>query len=386
MAKYSFSTFQSQKLCQLYYLYFMKIDAITSFLDSIAHPSLQESYDNAGLITGNQNWECTGVLVSLDATEEIIAEAKSKNCNLIVAHHPIIFSGLKKINGKNYVEKAVIAAIKNDIAIYAIHTNLDNVQNGVNGKIANLVGLQNTAVLLAKENILKKLFTFVPLKDAEQVRTAIFAAGGGHIGNYAECSFNVEGTGTFKAGKGTNPFAGKIGEQHQEAEVKLEVIFPAYLEKVIVKSLLEAHPYEEAAYDIISLSNSFKEIGSGIIGVLNEPMDELAFLTKLKQVFNLKIIRHTELKGFLVKKVAICGGAGSFLIPKALAAGADFFISSDIKYHEFFDANGQMVIADIGHYESEQFTIDLLKEVLAEKFPTFAVLKTEVNSNPIRYF
>jgi len=364
----------------------MKIDVITTFLESIAHPSLQESYDNAGLITGDKDWECNGVLVTLDATEEIIFEAISKKCNLIIAHHPIIFSGLKKINGKNYVEKAIIAAIKNDIAIYAIHTNLDNVKDGVNGKIADLLNIQNRSFLSFKENILKKLFTFVPVKDAGYVRNAIFNAGGGHIGKYAECSFNVEGIGTFKAGKETNPFVGKIGEQHSEAEIKIEVVFPGYLERTIIKALLEAHPYEEVAYDIVSLSNSFMEVGSGIIGVLNEPMEELDFLTKLKQVFNLKIIRHTELRGHPIKKVAICGGAGSFLISKALTAGADLFITSDVKYHEFFDANGQMVIADIGHYESEQFTIDLLKDVLEEKFPTFAVLKTEVISNPVRYF
>ncbi len=364
----------------------MKIYEIISFLETIAHPSLQETYDNAGLITGYQNWECSGILVSLDATEEVINEAKAKNCNLIVAHHPIIFSGLKKINGKNYVEKAVIAAIKNDIAIYAIHTNLDNVLAGVNGKIADLLGLENISVLSFKENSLKKLFTFVPVNAAEKVRNAIFAAGGGQIGNYSECSFNAEGTGTFKPGNNTNPFVGKIGERHQEPEIKIEVIFPEWLENKIIQSLLLAHPYEEVAYDIISLDNNLSSIGSGIVGELKETASEVEFLQKLKKVFNLKIIKHTKLKDTPVIKVAVCGGAGSFLISRVLAAGADFFITSDIKYHEFFDANDEMVIADIGHYESEQFTIDLLKDVLAQKFPTFAVLKTEVITNPVRYF
>jgi len=364
----------------------MKIGEIISFLETIAHPGLQETYDNAGLIIGSQNLDCSGILVTLDATEEVINEAQSRNCNLIVAHHPIIFSGLKKINGKNYVEKAVITAIKKDISIYAIHTNLDNVLAGVNGKIASLLGLENISILSSRENILMKLFTFVPVHAAEKVRNAIFDAGGGQIGNYSECSFNAEGTGTFKAGKNTNPFVGKPGEQHQEPEIKIEVIFPSWLEKKIIQSLLQVHPYEEVAYDVISLDNTFQSIGSGIIGELKSPTDEAGFLQKLKDIFNLKIIKHTHLKGSPVKKVAVCGGAGSFLIPKALAAGADFFITSDIKYHEFFDANGRIVIADIGHYESEQFTIDLLKDVLAQKFPTFAVLKTEMNTNPVSYF
>ena len=364
----------------------MKIGEIITFLETIAHPMLQETYDNAGLIIGSQNVDCTGILVSLDATEEVIMEAKARNCNLIVAHHPIIFSGLKKINGKNYVEKAVIAAIKNDISVYAIHTNLDNVLAGVNGKIASILDLKNISVLSSRENILKKLFTFVPVHAAEKVCKAIFDAEGGQIGNYSECSFNAEGKGTFKAGENTNPFVGKPGEQHEEPEIKIEVIFPAWLENNIIQSLLQAHPYEEVAYDIISLENRFQSIGSGIIGELESSTDEVSFLKKLKDVFNLKIIKHTKLKGSPVKKVAVCGGAGSFLIPKALAAGADFFITSDIKYHEFFDANERLVIADIGHYESEQFTIDLLKDVLAQKFPTFAVLKTGVNTNPVRYF
>ncbi len=364
----------------------MKIAAITSFLELLAHPSLQETYDNAGLITGNADWECRGIIVSLDATEEVVLEAITKKCNLVIAHHPIIFSGLKKINGKNYVERAVITAIKNDIAIYAIHTNLDNVIEGVNGKMASLLGLQNISVLSPKENTLKKLFTFVPVKNTEQVRNAIFRAGGGNIGNYSECSFNVEGTGTFKAGEGTNPYVGNVGELHHENEIKIEVIFPSFLEKKIAAAMQEAHPYEEVAYDVVSLSNSNQQIGSGVIGNLPEPMNEKVFLSKLKEVFGLRLLRHTVLLNKPVKKIALCGGAGSFLIPKALAAGADIYITADLKYHEFFDANGQMLLADIGHYESEQFTINLLHDVLEQKFPTFAILKTTVETNPVRYF
>ncbi|MFI5185576.1 MAG: Nif3-like dinuclear metal center hexameric protein [Chitinophagales bacterium] len=364
----------------------MKISGIISFLESVAHPSLQEHYDNAGLITGDKNWECTGIICSLDATEDVINEAISNHCNLIVAHHPIIFSGLKKINGKNYVEKAVITAIKNDIAIYAIHTNLDNVIKGVNGKIAATLGLQNISVLLPKQNTLKKLFTFAPVDKAEQVRNAIFKAGGGHIGNYSECSFNAGGTGTFKAEEGTHPYAGEIGKQHQEDEIKIEVIFPGWLENNIVMAVKESHPYEEVAYDVVNLTNVYQGVGSGIIGELPEAMTEMEFLRSVKKLFNLTVIRHTGLLNIRVKRVALCGGAGSFLVPSALAAGADIYITADMKYHDFFDANDRLVIADIGHYESEQFTIDLLVEILEQKFPNFAVLKTKVQTNPVRYF
>lgn len=364
----------------------MQISVIIGFLELLAHPSLQESYDNAGLITGDPEWDCSGIICTLDATEEVINEAIRKKCNLIVAHHPIIFSGLKKINGKNYVEKAVITAIKNDIAIYAIHTNLDNVLNGVSGKMASLIGLQNLAVLSPKSSTLKKLFTFVPVDKAEEVRQAIFNAGGGFIGNYSECSFTVEGMGTFKAGTGTDPYVGKIGEQHQEKEVKIEVIFPAHLEGSLVKAMIAAHPYEEVAYDVVSLDNRYLGTGSGLVGELSRPMEEKAFLTHLKSVFRLKMVRHSPLTGKMIKKVALCGGSGSFLVSKALGIEADVYVTADMKYHEFFDANGRLLIVDIGHYESEQFTIDLLAEYLEQKFPTFAVLKTGVMTNPVNYF
>lgn len=364
----------------------MKIKDIIACLESLAPPSLQESYDNAGLIAGDENRECTGILVSLDATVEIIDEAKRRNCNLVVSHHPIVFSGLKKISANNYVGKAVIEAIKNDIALYAIHTNLDNISEGVNGRIAAMLGLTNVSVLLLKENMLKKLYTFVPVNSADKVRQAIFEAGGGHIGNYSECSFNAGGFGTFRGGADTDPYVGKPGEFHREEELKVEVIFPAWLEGRIISNLVSAHPYEEVAYDIISLDNRNFSIGSGIVGELSSPSDELVFLQKIKETFKLQVIKHTAPMNRPVKRVAVCGGAGSFLISKALAAGTDMYITSDIKYHEFFDANGRLLIADIGHYESEQFTINLLQEFLEKKFPTFAVLKTEVVTNPVRYF
>ncbi len=363
----------------------MKISEIISFLETQAHPSLQEQYDNAGLITGNAGWDCSGIICSLDAIETVIDEAIDKKCNLVIAHHPIIFGGLKKINGKNYVEKTIIKAIKNDIAIYAIHTNLDNVLHGVNGKMAAMLGLKNIKVLAPKEGMLKKLFTFVPVANAEQVRTAIFEAGGGEIGRYNECSFTTNGSGTFKASEGSDPFVGKIGERHVENEMKVEIIFPAYLEQKILAAVKENHPYEEVAYDVITLSNAHPGIGAGMIGELSDPMTETAFLTHIKSVFEVPVIRHTAFLSKPIKKVAICGGAGSFLISKALASGADAFVTGDMKYHEFFDANGCMLIADVGHYESEQFTINLLQEFLAKKFPTFAVLKTAIKTNPVHY-
>lgn len=364
----------------------MFIADVVSFLENLAHPSLQESYDNAGLITGYPAWECKGVLCTLDVTEEVVKEAMAKKCNMIVAHHPVIFRGLKRINGYNYVERTVIMAIKNDIAIYAIHTNLDNVLHGVSGKMASILGLQNTSVLAPKENMLRKLYTFAPRDKADQVRKALFAAGAGHIGNYSECSFNADGTGTFKAGEGTDPYVGQQGSQHQEPETKIEVIFPSYLESGILDALVKNHPYEEVAYDVVALTNRHVATGAGITGELPEPMEEKAFLEMLKSRFGLALIRHTPLTGRGIKRVALCGGAGSFLISNALRAKADIYITADMKYHEFFDADGRMVIADIGHYESEQFTMALLQEVLEEKFLTFAVLKTTVNTNPVQYF
>jgi len=364
----------------------MKISEIVSFLESLAHPSLQENYDNSGLLTGDGEWNCNGIICSLDATENVVEEALSKKCNLIVAHHPIIFGGLKKINGKNYVEKTVIRAIKNDIAIYAIHTNLDNVITGVSGRMAKMLDLENIQVLAPRQNTLKKLFTFVPADKAEQVRNAIFGAGAGHIGNYSECSFNVEGEGTFKAQEGANPFVGEIGKRHREKELKIEVVFPPHLEHKIVAAMKASHPYEEVAYDVVDLSNVNPEVGSGVIGTLPRPMEETGFLSRVKDVFQLQIIRHTSLLGRPVQKVAMCGGAGSFLVSKALSAGADVYITADMKYHEFFDANDQFVIADIGHFESEQFTTDLLHDILREKFPNFAVLKSGIHTNPVNYY
>lgn len=364
----------------------MKISEIIQLLEQIAPASFQESYDNAGLLTGNANWDCTGILCTLDATEDVINEARQKNCNLVVAHHPIIFSGLKKITGRNYVESTVITAIKNDIAIYAIHTNLDNVITGVNNKIADKLELINRKILAPKQGQLMKLFTFVPIAHSEKVRAAIFEAGAGNIGNYSECSFNAEGTGTFKAGQGTNPFAGETGKRHEEKEIKMEFIYPVYLQQAIISAMIKTHPYEEVAYDVVPLGNEYLQVGSGLIGDLATPVSEEQFLSSLKKTFGLSVIKHTKLLKKVISKVALCGGAGSFLINRAIAAGADIYITADIKYHEFFDANDKLVIADIGHWESEQFTIELLFDIIQFKFPTFAVLKTETRTNPVYYF
>ena len=325
-------------------------------LEYFAAPELQEEYDNAGLIIGDSNITCTGALCTLDVTVEVVKEAKSKNCNLIVAHHPIIFRGIKKINGKSYVEKVVIEAIKNDIAIYASHTNLDNILLGVNGKIASRIGLKNISILSPKPGILRRLITFAPVDKAEQVRKAIFDAGAGHIGKYSECSFNSEGTGTFKADEGADPYVGEIGKQHKEKETKIEIVYPFYLEQQVVKALVDHHPYEEVAYDIFTMDNVHYGVGSGIIGELDQPKSPEELLKQLKSSFGLKVIKHTNLLQKPVKNVAVCGGAGSFLIGTAKKAKADVYITSDIKYHEFFDAEDQLVLMDIGHYESEQFT------------------------------
>ncbi|MDP4149082.1 MAG: Nif3-like dinuclear metal center hexameric protein [Bacteroidota bacterium] len=364
----------------------MQIATVLSHLESIAPLSYQESYDNAGLLTGQPDWECKGILTTLDTTEAVVSEAAANGCNLIVSHHPLIFSGLKKITGANYVEKAVISAIRQDMAIYAIHTNLDHVPGGVNGRMAECLGLVNTRPLLPLERVLRKLICFVPTANLEQVRQAIFAAGAGHIGHYSECSWAVEGRGTFLGGADTRPFVGKPGLRHEEPEMRLEVILPAWQSGRILRAMIAAHPYEEVAYDLVDLANPHPSVGAGLVGELPEALDERAFLDRLKTVFRTPVIRHTPLSGRPVKTCALCGGAGSSLISNALRANVDFYITADVKYHEFFDANGRMLIADIGHYESEQFTVDLLTEILEQKFPNFAVLKSAIATNPVNYY
>jgi len=363
----------------------MNIQAIIQYLESVAPPAYQENYDNARLITGNKSWKCTGVLATLDCIETIIDEAIDKNCNLIVAHHPIVFSGLKSITGKNYIERTLIKAIKNDIAIYGIHTNLDNVKHGVNKMIADKLQLTNQRILSPKKNILQKLYTFCPNDKADTVRQALFSAGAGNIANYDNCSFNLQGTGTFKANELANPYVGETGAIHYEAETKIEVVFPSFLQNRIIRALLKAHPYETVAYDVVQLENAHFEVGSGIVGELEKPLDTMAFLQQIKQIFGCACVRYTALHINEVQRIALCGGSGSFLLGAAKAEKADIFISADYKYHQFFDADNQIIIADIGHFESEQFTINLLYDVITQKFSNFAVFISEHNTNPINY-
>jgi dinuclear metal center YbgI/SA1388 family protein len=329
--------------------------------------------------------EITSALICLDSTEDVIDEAISKGCNLVIAHHPIVFKGLKKFNGSNYVERVIIKAIQNNIAIYSAHTNLDNVHNGVNAKIAEKLGLINCRILAPQKGILKKLVTFCPVDKAEQVRNALFAASAGSIGNYSECSFNAEGFGTFKAETGANPYVGEIGMQHIEKEMRIETIYPANIESKVLKALFSSHPYEEVAYDLYTLTNTANQIGAGIIGDLKEETDEQAFLHFLKEKMKAKGIRYTSLQNKKIKKVAVCGGSGSFLLEDAVKSGADIFVTADFKYHQFFDAGNRIVIADIGHYESEQFTMELFFDLLKENFNTFALHLSKINTNPINY-
>lgn len=364
----------------------MKINQITSYLESLAPLAYQEDYDNSGLIVGRSDDEIQAALISLDCTEAVVDEAVQKGCGLIISHHPIVFRGLKKFTGRNYVERVVIKAIQNNIALYAIHTNLDNVMDGVNAKICEKIGLKDCSILLPKGGLLKKLITFCPGAHADKIRDALFAAGAGEIGNYSECSYNLDGFGTFKAGENTNAYVGEKGSRHREPEVRIETIYPVHLERKILTALLKAHPYEEPAYDLYPVSNSFKQTGSGMIGELQEEIDELEFLKQIKERLSTKIIRHTALLGKPVKRAAVCGGAGGFLLQAAIKAGADVFITADYKYHEFFDADGKIVIADVGHFESEQFTQELLLEIIQKKFPNFALHLTEQNTNPISYF
>ncbi|MFC3197210.1 Nif3-like dinuclear metal center hexameric protein [Parapedobacter deserti] len=364
----------------------MRIQELTAHLESLAPLHYQEPYDNSGLLVGDPNGEVNQALISLDCTEAVIDEAIRLGCDLVISHHPIVFKGLKRFTGRSYVERVVMKAIKNDIAIYAIHTNLDNVSGGVNSKIAEMLGLQQTAILNPKRDLLNKLVVYVPLSYAEPVRAALFAAGAGHIGNYDECSFNVTGYGTFRGGEGTDPFVGKPGEQHREEEMRIEVIYPVHLERDVLLGLFEAHPYEEVAYDVYRLQNSHQQAGSGLIGRLEQPMPELEFLGRLKKRLDATVIRHTALRGKPVSRVAVCGGAGGFLLSQAMRSGADVLVTADYKYHEFFDAEGKIVIADVGHFESEQFTQQLLLEIIQKKFPTFAVRLTGINTNPIKYY
>ena len=373
-------------------LIFMTVKDITNYIEEIAPLNYAEDFDNVGLLIGNYNSKVTGVLVTLDTLESVVDEAIEKNCNLIVSFHPIIFGGLKKINGNNYVERVVLKAIKNDIAIYAMHTALDNSFVGVNSKICEMLGLKNQKVLIPKQHQLRKLTTYVPNENAEHLRTKLFEAGAGNIGNYDECSFNTEGYGTYRGNENSDPIKGTKGEFHTEKETFISVIFEKQNESKLLKSLFKNHPYEEVAYDIVALENNHQHVGMGMVGEFENAMNEDDFFNHLKKTMKTDCIRHSKLKGKPIKKVAVLGGAGSFAIRNAIAVNADVYVTSDIKYHEFYQAENRLVIADIGHYESEQFTKNLLVDYLTKKNANFApalpvgrIILSERNTNPIYY-
>ncbi len=363
----------------------MKIKELASYLETFAPPMLQESYDNAGLLVGDPDEEIKGVMICLDSTEAVLDEAIQSGCNLIIAHHPIIFSGLKKITGKNYIERVVIKAIRNGLSIYALHTNLDNVRMGVNAKIAEKLGLSDLKILAPKKNMIRKLVTYSPVEASEKVKDALFQAGAGEIGEYDQCSFTAVGSGSFRPGEKANPFVGKKGEKHIENEERIEMVYEPWKESAIVRALLNAHPYEEVAYDLYALENLSAQVGSGMIGELPEAMSERDFLLFLKKAIKTECVRHSGEIRRNIKKVAVCGGSGSFLLNSAIQQGADAFVTADFKYHQFFDADGHLLIADVGHYESEQFTMELIKDIISKKNATFAVRLTKVITNSVHY-
>ena len=363
-----------------------KLREIITALEGAAPLTFQESYDNSGLQVGDPGMDVSGILVTLDVSEEVLAEAEKLGYNLVLSHHPVIFGGLKSITGKNAAERMIRTAIRKDIAIYSGHTNFDAVTGGVNTYMANRLGLVDQEILEGAEGQLKKMVVFVPHEHLEQVRQAMFDAGAGHIGAYDSCSFRLEGMGSFRGSEGSEPFVGEPGIFHQEPESRLETIVPAHLISKVVRAMISAHPYDEVAYDIYPLEMKDPNSGMGMLGLLQDPMDEEDFLAMVKERFRTGVIRHSALRGKAVKKVALCGGSGSFLLRRALASGADVFLTGDVKYHQFFDAEGKIVIMDMGHFESEQFTRELFYDLLMKKFPKFAIRLSETETNPIKYY
>ncbi|MEP0212547.1 MAG: Nif3-like dinuclear metal center hexameric protein [Cellulophaga sp.] len=364
----------------------MTVKEITNIIEDFAPLNYAEDFDNVGLLIGNATTKVTGVLVTLDTLENVVDEAIAKNCNLIVSFHPIIFSGLKKITGVNYVERVVLKAIKNDIAIYSMHTALDNSNKGVNAKICEVLELTNTKILIPQKGTIKKLTTYVPKKEAAELKEVLFAAGAGNIGNYSNCSFTTVGTGSFKPNEKANPTIGEIGKTQTEEEVQINVTFEKAKEKKILQALFKNHSYEEVAYEITTLENTNQNIGMGMVGELENPVNETKFLQDLKIKMNADCVRHSNLLNKKIKKVAVLGGSGSFAIAAAKAVNADVFITADLKYHQFYEAENKILLADIGHFETEQFTKNLLVEILTKKIPNFAVSLSESITNPIKYF
>ncbi|MEI6122462.1 MAG: Nif3-like dinuclear metal center hexameric protein [Bacteroidota bacterium] len=362
----------------------MKIRDLINAFEKVIPIDFQEDYDNCGLQIGNAQNELTQALICFDITEQVVDEAINKKCNLIISHHPLIFKGIKKITGSNYIERIIQKLIQTDVCIYCAHTSLDNNFDGLNLFIAQKLGLKNTRILVPVNKILKKLVVFCPTTHAEKLRIALFHAGAGNIGNYDSCSFNLAGTGTFRANENAHPFVGEVNKLHEESEIRIETIFPQHLESHIVATMLKNHPYEEVAYDIYSLDNSFEKAGSGVIGEFEHPMSTDDFFQFLKTTFGTQSIKHSKIIKDTLSKVAFCGGSGSFLIQDAIRQGADVFISADIKYHDFFQE--RILLTDIGHFESEQFSCELIATILMKKLPTFAFLFSENRNNPVYYF
>jgi dinuclear metal center YbgI/SA1388 family protein len=363
----------------------MKIKEILSVLEEMAPLAFAEDFDNVGLLVGDQNADATGVLVCHDALENVIDEAIAKKCNLVVCFHPILFSGLKKITGKNYVERSIIKAIKNDIAIYAVHTALDNHQDGVNKIFCDALGLKKTKVLIPKPNFIRKLITYTIPENAEKLRNALFDAGAGNIGNYEDCSFNSKGIGTYMGNEHSNPEIGERFEFVESEEIKIEVTFEKYLESKILKALFKNHVYEEVAYEIYDLQNQHQNIGLGMIGEFESPMNEKDFLALVKDKMQADGIRHSAFLGKSIKKVAVLGGSGSFAIKNAIQADADAFLTADLKYHQFYEAENRLLLADIGHFESERYTKNYIVDFLRKKILNFAIILSEENTNPVKY-
>lgn len=364
----------------------MIVQEVMDHLQELAPLSYAEDFDNVGLLVGDKNEKVTGILVTLDTLETVVDEAIEKNCNLIISFHPIIFKGLKKLTGSNYVERTVLKAIKNNIAIFAMHTALDNALEGVNSIICDTLALKNKQILIPKSSTIKKLTTYVPKDEAEDLRKVLFNAGAGHIGNYSHCSFNLEGTGTYLGNENANPTKGEKGKIHHEEETKITVVFEGHLESTILKTLFDNHSYEEVAYEIVTLDNSNQTRGMGMLGEFEKPLSEMEFLQLLKERFSTPTVRHSCFLGKPIKRVAVLGGSGSFAINNARACGADAFVSADMKYHDFFTAENKILLADIGHYESEQYTKNFLVAYLSKKITNFAVVLSETNTNPVKYF
>ncbi|WP_343707531.1 Nif3-like dinuclear metal center hexameric protein [Flavobacterium sp.] len=363
----------------------MKIKEIIAVLEEMAPLAYAEDFDNVGLLVGDSETECSGVLVCHDALENVIDEAVAKNCNLVVCFHPILFSGIKKITGKNYVERAILKAIKNDIAIYAVHTALDNHSQGVNKIFCDALGLTNTKILVPKNNFIQKLVTFTVPDNADKVRNALFEAGAGTIGNYDNCSFNTRGFFTFQGNEDSNPVIGEKGKLHTGEEIKIEVVFEKHLQSRILKALFANHIYEEVAYEIYNLENSHQNIGLGMVGEFETEMDEKDFLYFVKEKMIADGIRHSAFLGKKIKKVAVLGGSGSFAIKNAISAGADAFLTADLKYHQFYEAENKLLLADIGHFESERYTKNYIVDYLRKKILNFAIILSEENTNPVKY-